>query len=151
MGLQEDLQESLDRLDEAVHLERATDDPERTLRLIHLGYIINEAKKYIDMLQKEATEILLNTDWDRGPFQTQQFNLETKTGAPRKKWDHEKLAELVAQRISDTAIDMETGEVTKSPQQMIKELLTYAAPSYWRAAALRDLGIEADDYCDVGE
>jgi hypothetical protein len=46
---------------------------------------------------------------------------------------------------------MDTGEILKSGQQMIKELLEYAAPSYWRVGALRELGINPDDFCDVGE
>tara|TARA_B100000029_G_scaffold516042_1_gene626373 strand:- start:6179 stop:6670 length:492 start_codon:yes stop_codon:yes gene_type:complete len=151
MSLQKDLQESLNRVDEAVHKERDTNDPERAIRLIQLGYTLNEAKKFITSLQKEATALLLDSDWDRNPVQEEKFSLETKTGAPRKQWDHERLVSLVAQRIADTAIDMDTGEVTKSPQDMIAELMKYAAPSYWRVSALRDLGIDADDYCDVGE
>ncbi len=151
MGLQEDLQASLDKLDEAINHERSADDPERTMRLIFLGFIVGEAKKTIASLQKEAAEILLNSDWDRNPFQNQHFSMETKTGQPRKKWDHDSLAVAVAKRISDSSIDMDTGEVLKSTQQMIKELLEYAAPSYWRVGALRELGIDPDDYCDVGE
>ncbi len=151
MGLKEDLQASLDKLDEAINYERSADDPERTMRLIFLGFIVGEAKKTIASLQKEAAEILLNSDWDRNPFQNQHFSMETKTGQPRKKWDHDSLAVAVAKRISDSSIDMDTGEVLKSTQQMIKELLEYAAPSYWRVGALRELGIDPDDYCDVGE
>lgn len=151
MGIQEELSEMLNKLDDSVHLEKTTEDPERIYRLMHLGFILSEAKKIIASLQEEAKTILLDSDWDRSPFHAQQFNMETKTGAPRKKWDHDKLAELVAQRISDTAIDMDTGEITKTPRQMIKELLQYGAVSYWRVQALRDLGIDADEYCDVGE
>ena len=151
MGLQEDLQASLDKLDEAINYERSADDPERTMRLIFLGFIVGEAKKTIAALQRVAAEILLKSDWDRSPFQNQHFSMETKTGQPRKKWDHDGLAAAVAKRISDSAIDMDTGEILKSAQQMIKELLEYAAPSYWRVGALRDLGIDPDDFCDVGE
>lgn len=151
MGLQEDLQASLDKLDEAINYERSADDPERTMRLIFLGFIVGEAKKTIASLQREATEILLKSDWDRAPFQNQSFSMETKTGQPRKKWDHDGLAAAVAKRISDSAIDMDTGEILKSAQQLIKELLDYAAPSYWRVGALRELGIDPDDFCDVGE
>tara|TARA_Y100000296_G_scaffold86762_1_gene127722 strand:+ start:3257 stop:3751 length:495 start_codon:yes stop_codon:yes gene_type:complete len=151
MSIEEELSETLNRLDESVHLERTTNDPERIYRLVHLGFILNEAKRMISSLQEEAKTILLDSDWDRGPIQAQQFSMETKTGAPRKKWNHQGLVEVVAQKITDTAIDMDTGEITKTPQQMIKELMEYAAPSYWRVQALRDLGIDADSYCDVGE
>ena len=75
MGLQEDLQASLDKLDEAIHYERDADDPERTMRLIFLGFIIGEAKKTIASLQKEAADIWLKSDWDRSPFQNQHFSM----------------------------------------------------------------------------
>ena len=77
MGLQEDLQASLDKLDEAINYERSADDPERTMRLIFLGFIVGEAKKTIAALQREAAEILLKSDWDRSPFQNQHFSMET--------------------------------------------------------------------------
>ena len=151
MGLQEEIQESLERLDEAIHLERSSDDPERNIRLIHLGFILNEAKKYVTSLQKEATELLLKSDWDKTPYQNQRFSVETKTGQPRKKWDHQGLASQVAKRIHDRSIDIDTGEITKSPQEQIQELLEYASPSYWRVTALKEIGIDPDDYCEVQE
>ena len=86
MGLQEEIQETLERLDEAIHYERSSEDPERTIRLIHLGFVLNEAKKYVTSLQKEATSLLLDSEWDQTPYQSQQFSMETKTGNPRKKW-----------------------------------------------------------------
>ena len=149
MGLREDLTDLLNRLDEAVWEERSSE--ENTEALLHLGFLLNDAKRRITSILKEAEAVLLKSDWDRSPYMTQLFSIETKTGAPRKKWNHDTLAALVAKRITDAAIDMDTGEVIKTPQQMIRELLDYAAPSYWRVGALRELGIDADDYCDVGE
>ena len=52
MGLQEETDEAISRLDEAVRYERTADDPERELRLIHLGFILNEAKKMVPALFK---------------------------------------------------------------------------------------------------
>lgn len=149
MGLQEEVQEALERLDSAIHYERTADDPEQTVRLIHLGFILNEAKKYVTSLQKEATELLLGSEWDQSPYQTRQFSMETKTGQPRKKWDHKGLASQVAKRIHDRSIDMDTGELVKSAEEQIQELLEYASPSYWRVTALKELGIDPDDYCEV--
>lgn len=151
MGLQEEIQETLERLDGAIHLERSAEDPEKTIRLIHLGFVLNEAKKYITSLQKEATELLLSSDWDKSPYQNQQFSVETKTGQPRKKWDHKGLASQVAKRIHDRSVDIDTGEVTKTAQEQIEELLEYASPSYWRVTALKEIGIDPDDYCEVQE
>jgi 3-oxoacyl-(acyl-carrier-protein) synthase len=143
------MQETLERLDEAVDYERSADDPERTVRLIHLGFILNEAKKYITSLQKEATDILLKSDWDQTPYQSKQFSMETKTGQPRKKWDHKGLGSQVARRIHDRSIDMDSDELLKSAEEQIQELLEYASPSYWRVTALKELGIDPDDYCEV--
>ncbi len=151
MGLQEETFEMLKRLDEAVHLERSSEDPERIIRLIHIGYVLNEAKKYITSLQKEASNLLLDSEWDQSPFMAQQFSMETKTGNPRKKWDHKGLASVVAKRIHDRSIDIDTGELLKSAEEQIGELLEYASPSYWRVTALRELGIDADAYCEVQE
>lgn len=151
MGLQEETFEMLERLDEAVHLERSSEDPERIIRLIHIGYVLNEAKKYITSLQKEASNLLLDSEWDQSPFTAQQFSMETKTGNPRKKWDHKGLASVVAKRIHDRSIDIDTGELLKSAEEQIGELLEYASPSYWRVTALRELGIDADAYCEVQE
>jgi hypothetical protein len=149
VGLQEETDEAINRLDEAVRLERNADDPERELRLIYLGFILNEAKKMISTIQKEAYDLLLDSDWDRSPMENKQFSLETKTGQPRKKWDHKGLAALVASRINDRSIDMETGELLKTPQEQIIELLEYASASYWRVGALKELGIDVDAYCEV--
>jgi hypothetical protein len=136
-------------MDAAVLHERDADDPEREMRLIFLGFILGEAKKIISDLQKETADLLLKSDWDRSPMENQQFSLETKTGQPRKKWNHKGLAALVASRINDRSIDMDTGEVLKTPQEQIIELLEYASASYWRVGALKELGIDVDEYCEV--
>lgn len=85
--------------------------------------------------------------------------IETKSGAvvekkgatDRKKWDHQKLAARVADRLAEMAVDMDTGEVTMSPKQMVEKLIDYAAVSYWRVGKLGELGINPDHYCEQGE
>lgn len=77
--------------------------------------------------------------------------IETKGGYPRKKWDHASLGSVVAQRIVDSSIDLDTGEVTLGPEEMVREILRYAAPSYWRVAELDRLGVNANEYCEVGD
>lgn len=77
--------------------------------------------------------------------------VEKRAGSDRKKWDHEGIAKNVASRLSDMAIDMETGEVTMTPQDMVTKLLDYAAVSYWRVKELSKIGISADNFCEVTE
>jgi len=77
--------------------------------------------------------------------------IEKKVGAPRKSWRHDELANEVATRIVASSIDMDTGEVMKSTEQMMLEMLSYGAVSYWRVKNLSKIGLVADEYCDVGE
>lgn len=72
-------------------------------------------------------------------------------GAPRKAWDHKRLARDVAQRIVQSSMDFDTGEILMTREEMIEAMLRYAAPSYWRVKQLKELGIDADTYCDLGE
>jgi hypothetical protein len=34
---------------------------------------------------------------------------------------------------------------------MISKLLDFAGISYWKVTTLREIGIDADDYCESGE
>jgi hypothetical protein len=79
------------------------------------------------------------------------IKVEKKTGADRKTWQHVDLAKNIASRLSDMAVDMETGEVTMTQQEMIIKLLDYCAPSYWRVKELAKIGINADRFCETSE
>lgn len=77
--------------------------------------------------------------------------IECKMSKDRKGWQHQDLASVVANRIRTTAVDIETGEVLLSQHEMITKLLEYVQPSYWRVGKLQEIGIDADDYCTVGD
>lgn len=79
------------------------------------------------------------------------FVLEKRVGTPRKTWQHADLGKEVARRLTDMNVDMDTGEVLKTPEELMTSMLEYAAPSYWRVKALSEIGIVADDYCEQGE
>jgi len=76
---------------------------------------------------------------------------ERMESAPRKKWQHKELGAEVARRIVDHAIDMDTGEITLSREEIAMRMLQVAAPSYWRIKELKKLAIDADKYCDFGD
>lgn len=82
---------------------------------------------------------------------TSGIKVEKKTGADRKTWQHVDLAKNIASRLSDMAVDMETGEVVMTQQEMIVKLLDYCAPSYWRVKELAKIGINADRFCETSE
>lgn len=77
--------------------------------------------------------------------------LEKKTSYDRKSWKHDELAEVVSKRIVQLSTDLDTGEVTATPETVGKEMLKYLQPSYWRVKALSGIGVTADEYCEVSE
>lgn len=89
----------------------------------------------------DTSELLLN-DGSR---------IEKKTASDRKAWRHKEIAAVVARRLASLAVDMDTGERVMSMEEVAERVLDYVQPSYWRIKQLSELGINADDYCDVGE
>lgn len=77
--------------------------------------------------------------------------IEKKFGSDRKGWEHEKLASEVLRRLQSMSVDMDTGEVLISSEEIAMKLLDYVQPSYWRTKELNKIGINADNYCEVGD
>ena len=77
--------------------------------------------------------------------------IERKMAANRSGWRHKDLAVDVADRISQSSIDMETGEVVLSPREMMVQFLDYLQPSYWRVGELNKIGLNPDNYCNSSE
>lgn len=77
--------------------------------------------------------------------------IEKKVASERKGWKHDDLANEVLRRLNEMSVDMDTGEVVMSSQEIAIKLLDYVQPSYWRVKELSKLGINADQYCEVGE
>lgn len=77
--------------------------------------------------------------------------IEVRGAADRKKWDHPTLANEVSRKIMQSAVDLDTGEVLLSPQEIAVKMLDFIQPSYWRVKELAKFGINADNYCEVGD
>jgi hypothetical protein len=77
--------------------------------------------------------------------------IEKKSSYERRGWKHGEIASAVASRIVQMSVDMDTGEVLKSPEEMATEMLKYCAPSYWRVKECTKLNINLDHFCEVGE
>lgn len=75
---------------------------------------------------------------------------EVKWGKPRKQWETEKLGALVSEEILTRAIDPETGALEVPVSQLIQRLLNFVGVSYWKVTALKALGIDPDEFCEVG-
>ena len=77
--------------------------------------------------------------------------VEKKFAAGRTGWQHKDLGQAVANRIVDLSVDMDTGEVLATPAEMISQVFEYVQPSYWRIKALQGIGINPDNFCEVGD
>lgn len=112
---------------------------------------IHELKRAVADTWEHVSSLLAEAMGEDPEIMLDDIVVEKKTGAPRKAWKHDELADEVARRIIGSAVDMDTGEVLKSPEQMMKEMLSYGAVSYWRVKNLAKIGLIADEYCEVGE
>ena len=104
-----------------------------------------------DVFSILSAEVISQLEYTPDPIEVAGGSVEIKAGSSRKAWDHERLASVVAKRIHDSSVDISTGEVLMSTEEMIQEILKYAAVSYWRVGALKDLDLTADNYCEVSE
>lgn len=77
--------------------------------------------------------------------------IEKRNASDRRGWQHKEIAALVAKKLVAMSIDMDTGERVMSAEEIAQRVLDYVQPSYWRVKQLSELGINADDYCEVGE
>jgi hypothetical protein len=76
--------------------------------------------------------------------------VEKKSSYERRAWQHKDLASVVAQKLVQMSVDMDTGEIIKSPGEIAMQVLDYVQPSYWRVKELSSLGINVDNYCETG-
>lgn len=77
--------------------------------------------------------------------------IEKKFSNSRTGWQHRDLAGAVAKKIVDLSVDMDTGEIVSSTEEMLVQVLDYMQPSYWRIKELQKIGINPDNYCEVGD
>lgn len=76
--------------------------------------------------------------------------IEKKSSYDRRAWQHKELASAVAGKLVQMSVDMDTGEIIKTPEEIALQVLDYVQPSYWRVKELSNLGINADNYCETG-
>lgn len=108
-------------------------------------------KKDVSMIYEEIMSSIAERMPQSMIFLPDGTEIERKQGADRKAWDHKGLAEEVATKIAQMAVDMDTGEVTLTPHEMMVKMLDYAAPSYWRVGELGKIGVNPGNYCETSE
>lgn len=106
-----------------------------------MAVVYDDAIHIFSMLMDEQKEIALEDG----------SSIEKKWATDRRGWKHKDLANVIAQRLVQSAVDMDTGEVLLTQEEMIQRLMDYLQPSYWRVKELEKIGINADMFCEVGE
>jgi len=104
-----------------------------------------------DMYGAVSADVIHQVEFTPEPIDVGGVTVEIKSGSPRKKWDHTAAISDVADRLKDLAVDMDTGERLMSTEQIISEVAKYAGISYWRVKPMKDLGLNVDMYCEVGD
>lgn len=112
---------------------------------------MHNIKKMVADTWEHVSGMLADVMGDDPEIEINGAIVEKRIGAPRKSWKHDEIADEVTRRIMGSAVDMDTGEVLKSTEDMMKEMLSYGAVSYWRVKNLAKIGVIADEYCEVGE
>jgi hypothetical protein len=121
-----------------------------------LAEAVSEFHAFVDKAKEVysvfSSDVINRIEFTPDPLPTSNGGtVEVLQGSSRKKWDHARAARDVATRIHDMSIDMETGERTMTPEDMIQELVQYAGIGYWKVGALKKLDLTADNYCEVTE
>lgn len=122
-------------------------DPKEVLQV---ATNLHEVKSRVGALYNELQSIITDEyDYFASPVVVDGATVEIKAGSSRKKWDHASISDDVARRIVNTSVDIDTGEVTKTPLEMLQEFTQYMGVSYWKVGKLKELHLDADEYCEV--
>jgi hypothetical protein len=117
---------------------------------VNLVHIYN-LKRDINYIYEEMVTVIADKMPQSMIFLSDGTEIERKQSADRKAWDHKGLANEVAAKISQMSVDMDTGEITLTPEEMMIKMLDYAAPSYWRVGELGKIGVNPSKYCETSE
>ena len=113
--------------------------------------LMHTIKAEIGIMYSDYSNMVIETLPDIPFSASNGQSIEKKTGADRKTWQHENLTREVLRRLSQMSVDIDTGEVVMSSEDIALKLLDYVQPSYWRVKELSKIGINADQYCEIGE
>lgn len=136
--------------DVAAQLAESEDD---YAELAELLVDVRELRRQLGDQEREVEGVLVAVLPDRKVEVPQVGVVERRSGSVRKKWDSEA---LVARLVRDRLYDSETGEArfvsARDAVDAAVSVVTACAPFTgsmgWRAGALRDFGIDPDEWCE---
>ena len=78
------------------------------------------------------------------------FGLVEVSKRRNRKWDHEEATKhVVARALDERHVDPDTGEVEPGWAAVARALRECAGISYWRVGALRDRGLDPDEFAET--
>ena len=146
------MSESIKQIKDAIMA--ACDDAGRVESVEELGAIftgLEEARAELKLACDLVQAQLLLSVTDDQEVSVGGKTLRVSYATPRKAWKHAELREVVMDRLTQLAIDPDTGEVNLTPRQAVGRILEFAHVDYWRAKQLKELDINPDRYCEQGE
>lgn len=124
-------------------------EPEKLAELVNVAHLVKSVAS--DLLDALQMELVKYSGKNASVFDVSGGSVEIKSAYPRKSWQHNDLARAVSDRIYKKSIDMETGEMMLSFDDLVQEFMKYAAVSYWRVSELDKINIDANQYCETGD
>jgi len=101
---------------------------------------------------REHEQFLISEIHDAAPGRKTEtaFGLVEVSKRRNRRWDHDELTKHVVSRALDERhIDPDTGEVEPSWVVVTRALRECAGISYWRIGALRDRGLDPDEFAET--
>ena len=130
-----------------------TDHPDLTLEeLVEVLVALNRRRDEMKLIYDEVCRRVATSMNEMKEYHAPEgVTIEKKWAKSRTAWQHDRLAQEVGHRLALMSIDFDTGEITRSPEELVADLVKYLAPNYWRVGALKELGLNPDEYCEAGE
>lgn len=110
-----------------------------------------ETRERIQQL-RDHERFLIDEIYDAAPQRKNEtaFGLVEVSKRRNRKWDHEEATKhVVARALDERAVDPDTGEIEPSWVAVTRALRECAGIGYWRVGALRDRGLDPDEFAET--
>lgn len=119
-----------------------------------LGAVLASLKGFkssLKLLEDETAKALSTVVSSGATVQAGPVYLERKDTKPKKTWQHDRLKSVIIEKVLARHTDKDSGTIDTPTSVLIQEAMSYAGISYWKVGALKDIGINANEYCAHGE
>lgn len=112
--------------------------------------LLETRERIAELRERERSLVEAIHDTAPGRKTETKFGLVEVSKRYNRKWDHEEVTKHVVSRALDERhIDPNTGEVEPSWVVVARALRECAGISYWRINALRDRGLDPDEFAET--